>query len=231
VGLPWPPPASEHAMAIRDWYRRSAYLRHEPLLRDLPRRRELIERAVRPGERVLDVGCLGGALLEHVAGHAVVVGVDVIPEALLQAGQRGFRPVHADASQPLPFASGAFDLVHAGEVLEHLFDPLALLRELRRVCKPGGRLIGTVPNVANLGDRARMVLGRAPTVLGAHPDAPAGDHIRALTVARLDTLAQQAGWVGPGWMVAIATGGVLPLRWLKELRAQWADLIWFEYER
>jgi len=78
-------------MAIRDWYRRSAYLRHEPLLRDLPRRRELIERAVRPGERVLDVGCLGGALLEHVAGlggiTAAIAGLDLARRARAEGAE------------------------------------------------------------------------------------------------------------------------------------------------
>ncbi len=215
-------------MAIRDWYRRSAYLRHEPLLTGLPRRKVLLDRAVRPGECVLDVGCLGGALLEPMVERATVVGVDIIAEALERAAERGLRAVHADVSYPLPFADGAFDLVHAGEVLEHLFDPLALLRELRRVTRAGGRLLGTVPNVANLGDRARLLLGRAPSVLGPHPDAPAGDHVRALTVARLQALVRQAGWQGPVRTTAIATGGAAPWRWVKERRPQWADLIWFE---
>jgi len=218
-------------LAIRDWYRQSDYLRHEPLLQDLPRRRELLDRAVRPGERVLDLGCLGGALLEHVAPRALIVGVDVIPAAVQQAGQRGLRPVLADAAAPLPFRDGAFDLVHAGEIIEHLFHPLALLRELHRVTRVGGRLVGTVPNVVNLGDRARAVLGLPPQVLGPHPDAPAGDHIRAFTVDRMRVMAHEAGFSGSGDFEPIATGGAQPWRWLKQRRPQWADLLWFEFGR
>lgn len=218
-------------MSIRAWYRRADYLRHEPLLAGLPRRPELLREAVRPGERVLDVGCLGGALLEPAAQVARVVGVDLIQPALVQAKVRGLRPVLADAAMPLPFCDHAFDLVHAGEVLEHLFHPLVLLRELHRVTRPGGRLIGTVPNVANLADRLRLLVGRAPSVLGPHPDAPAGDHIRAFTVGRLRDLLQEAGWSTPARVQPIVTGGPLPLRLIEARRASWADLIWFEVQR
>ncbi len=216
-------------MPIRDWYRSADYLRHEPLLAGLPARPELLRQAVRSGERVLDVGCLGGALLEPAARRCTVVGLDVIPQALRQARERGLHPVLADASTGLPFRAQAFDLVHAGEVLEHVFDPLALLRELHRVTHLGGRLIGTVPNVANLGDRLRVLVGRAPAVLGPHPDAPAGDHIRAFTARRLRAMLVEAGFCAQAELRPIATGG--PLRVLKARRAAWADLIWFEVER
>jgi SAM-dependent methyltransferase len=218
-------------MSIRAWYRRADYLRHEPLLVGLPRRPALLRAAVAPGERVLDVGCLGGALLAPAAQGAWVVGVDLIQPALVQAKARGLHPVQADAALPLPFREASFDLVHAGEVLEHLFHPLALLRELHRVTRPGGRIIGTVPNVANLADRLRLLVGKAPTVLGPHPDAPAGDHIRAFTVARLQDLLGEAGWASPARVEPIVTGGPLPLRLIEARRAHWADLIWFEVQR
>jgi len=218
-------------MPIRDWYRSADYLRHEPLLVGLPQRPRLLRDAARPGDRVLDVGCLGGALLEAVAQDCWVVGMDIIPAALRQAAPRGLHPVLADASAGLPFRDHSFDLMHAGEVLEHLFDPLALLRELHRVTRPGGRLIGTVPNVANLADRLRLLLGRAPAVIGPHPDAPAGDHIRVFTTRRLGQLARDAGWRGPAKLKPIVTGGPLPLRLLEARRASWADLIWFEIGR
>ncbi len=218
-------------MPIRDWYRSADYLRHEPLLVGLPQRPRLLRQAARPGERVLDLGCLGGALLEPVAQDCRVVGVDILPDALRQAHRRGLHPVLADASAGLPFRDHSFDLVHAGEVLEHLFDPLALLRELHRVTRPGGRLIGTVPNVANLADRLRLLMGRAPSVIGPHPDAPAGDHIRAFTARRLQDMLEEAGYGGHATLRPIVTGGPLPLRLIEASRASWADLIWFECER
>ncbi len=218
-------------MRLRDWYRGSDYLRHEALLRDLPLRPALLQAAARDGDLVLDVGCLGGALAQPLCQHCRVVGIDLLPDALAAACERGLLAVAADASEPLPFADASFDLVHAGEIVEHVFDPLGLFRELVRVLRPGGLLVGTVPNVVGLGERVRVLAGRAPDALGLHPDAPAGDHIRAFTVDRVAQLAQLAGLSDRGRYRAIATGGPLPWRLLKQRRASWGDLIWFELRK
>lgn len=217
-------------MNLRQWYRGARYLDQEERLAALPRRRQWLEAAVAPGARVLDVGCLGGLLVRGVAGRSRVVGVDIIFDALVQARRWGLVPVQADAACPFPFRDASFDVVHAGEVLEHVFDPLALMREMTRVLRPGGQLVGTSPNVVSLGDRCRAVLGRPPASLGLYPDAPAGDHIRALTVNRIHHLGREAGLVDfrPR---AIATGGARPWRMLKECRTTWGDLVWFAFRR
>jgi len=62
--------------------------------------------------------------------------------------------------EPFPFPAGDFDVVFFCEILEHLLhDPLAVLREIKRVLKPGGTLILTTPNVSRLENRARMLAG------------------------------------------------------------------------
>lgn len=110
----------------------------------------------------LDVGCRDGALAEALGlDRATTVGVDIDPAALKRARDLGrLRPVVCDLWTGLPFASESFDLVVAGEVLEHLPFPHMLVAECRPVLRPGGVLIGSVPNSFRLKNRLRFLAGR-----------------------------------------------------------------------
>jgi len=104
------------------------------------------------GRRVLDAGCGSGPLSAALrANGAVVTGFDGSPEMIALARKRlgENADLHvADLSQPLPFADGAFDDVVMSLVLHYLRDWTAPLAELRRVLKPGGRLILSVNHPA-----------------------------------------------------------------------------------
>jgi ubiquinone/menaquinone biosynthesis C-methylase UbiE len=102
------------------------------------------------GHRVLDAGCGSGPLSAALrAKGAIVTGFDsssaMVELARQRLGENAALHV-ADLSQPLPFADGAFDDVVASLVLHYLRDWTAPLAELRRVLKPGGRLILSVPH-------------------------------------------------------------------------------------
>src|SRR6185437_9014695 len=104
-----------------------------------------------PGLRVLDLGCRTGALTQHYAGGNDVVGVDVDRGALEQARLRlGIETLWADVEDELPFPDASFDVVVAGELLEHLADPRAAVANVHRVLKPSGRFVGSVPNAFRL---------------------------------------------------------------------------------
>ncbi|MEU8887996.1 methyltransferase domain-containing protein [Streptomyces sp. NPDC048442] len=103
---------------------------------------------LRPGQRVLDIGCGPGTITADLAtlvgpeGH--VTGVDfaagVLDQARRTAADRGLENIEfarADV-HALGFPDGSFDVVHAHQVLQHVGDPDAALREMRRVCRPGG---------------------------------------------------------------------------------------------
>ena len=100
------------------------------------------------GHRILDAGCGSGPLSAALlAKGAIITGFAGSPAMIKLARQRlgESADLHvADLSQPLPFADGAFDDVVVSLVLHYLQDWTAPLAELRRVMKPGGRLILSV---------------------------------------------------------------------------------------
>jgi SAM-dependent methyltransferase len=128
----------------------------------VPERIPLFRAAIGRGKRVLDLGCRSGALTRHFLEGNDVVGLDVDAEALAKAETLGIQPVQANVEDPLPFEDASFDAVVAGELLEHLQFPDALIAEIARVLRPGGVLVGSVPNAYRLQGRLCFLLGRAP---------------------------------------------------------------------
>ena len=99
-------------------------------------------RHVPPGPgRLLDVACGGGVMAPHVAtaGYAHV-GVDLGLDGLRQAREHGVSVVQGDALR-LPFPDESFEVVVAGELLEHVSDPAAVVAEACRVLRRGGTLV------------------------------------------------------------------------------------------
>ncbi|MGW7435231.1 methyltransferase domain-containing protein [Streptomyces sp. NPDC054849] len=104
---------------------------------------------LRPGMSVLDVGCGPGTitadLAELVAPGGRVTAVDAAEDVLAQARahaqERGLGAVVSFGTadvHALDFPDDSFDVVHAHQVLQHVGDPVQALREMRRVCRPGG---------------------------------------------------------------------------------------------
>lgn len=94
--------------------------------------------------RILDVGCGAGNMAHHLAAYGQVVGVDPYPKPLEVARQRGLD-VRQGSATDLPFASQSFDLVALLDTVEHVADETAVFAECRRVLRPGGKLLVTVP--------------------------------------------------------------------------------------
>ena len=95
--------------------------------------------------RILDVGCGTGANLLMLSKYGDAEGVDVSEDALAFCRERGLENVKLGAAEQLPYDDDTFDLVTALDVVEHLDDDLAGLREMRRVLRPGGRVLLFVP--------------------------------------------------------------------------------------
>lgn len=156
---------------------------------------------LRPGAEVLDVGCGPGTITIDIAGRVGpgrVVGLDAAADAIAaartaadEAGVGNLELAVGDV-YALDHADASFDVVHAHQVLQHLADPVAALREMRRVCRPRGvvaardsvyRAMSWYPSSPGL-DRWLAVYCAVAEANGGEPDA--GSHLRAW--------AQEAGY-------------------------------------
>jgi SAM-dependent methyltransferase len=95
--------------------------------------------------RILDVGCGTGANLLMLSKYGDAEGVDVSEDALAFCRERGIDKVRLGAGEELPYDDATFDLVTAFDVVEHMDNDLAGLKEMRRVLRPGGRVLLFVP--------------------------------------------------------------------------------------
>lgn len=120
--------------------------------------------AVEPGSHVLDIGAADGSVARRLVERGCrVVGVEVDPEAA-RAAERFCERVIAGDVETLELGSvldgATFDLVLLLDVLEHLHDPLAVLKAAAGRLKPGGRMIVSVPNVTHAAVRLQLLCGR-----------------------------------------------------------------------
>jgi len=113
-------------------------------------RAELDRLPVRACARVLDAGCGSGRTLEELGRYGEVSGIELDPGAAEMARKRGCGDVRVGRLEELPWEEGHFDLITCLDVIEHTPDDRATLRELRRVCAPGGFLLATVPAYQSL---------------------------------------------------------------------------------
>jgi len=140
-------------------------------------------------ETVVDVGCGGGALWPYISNrfnHYIGVDIEKYP---------GF-PVNADfvacnlETYTIPLPAASADVVTAVETIEHLENPRAFFRELKRLLKPGGWLIVTTPNQLSLLSKLTLLFKNQ---FNAFQDTNYPAHITALLEVDLKRMAQEIG--------------------------------------
>ncbi|MAH39440.1 MAG: hypothetical protein CL873_02765 [Dehalococcoidales bacterium] len=125
------------------------------------------------GERLLDIGCGDGditLLLKESSGAREVFGIDIASEAVAVAQRKGITAYKLDIDEEkFPFEEEYFDLIYCGELIEHLFNPDHLLKEIHRVLRTGGVCVITTPNLAGWPNRFALLLGYQPYPMAVSP--------------------------------------------------------------
>jgi SAM-dependent methyltransferase len=128
--------------------------------------------------RILDAGCGSGRFMVELARRGTVTGVELSDTSVQLARRRAIGEVVAGSVTEMPFADDSVDLTVSLDVIEHLEDDVAALREFRRTVAPGGALLITVPAYQWL--------------WSGHDEV--NHHHRRYTRRSLQRVAEQAGW-------------------------------------
>jgi SAM-dependent methyltransferase len=131
-----------------------------------------------PRAKILDAGCGSGRNMVEMARYGEVTGIELSPASVAVARARNVGDVVEGSVEELPFDDDSFDFAVCLDVIEHLDDDLRTLRELRRVIRPGGRLLVTVPAYPSLWSSHDVV----------------NHHRRRYTRASLLAVTREAGW-------------------------------------
>jgi SAM-dependent methyltransferase len=153
--------------------------------------------------RVLDAGSGSGRTLDELARYGESRGMELNPLGV-RAGRRRGHEVKEGRVEAIPYDDASFDLVTCLDVIEHTDDDVASLRELRRVTRPGGHLVVTVPAHPALWSRhdevnghrrryTRRTLGAAARAAGWRVDRQTGFTVVYLAPAALVRLARRDG--------------------------------------
>jgi len=155
---------------------------------------------------ILDLGCAAGAVgaMFKSMGHKVY-GTDIAPgkhyitDTKINYLDCYDRVLQHDANKKMPFRSGMFDVVWAGEFIEHICNTTLFLRECWRVLKPGGKLILTAPNINSFANRVAVVTGRYPWYVSAsdcgisYGDVP--EHVRTYNKKILAAVVERENFI------------------------------------
>lgn len=139
-----------------------------------------------PAGRLLDVGCGGGRFLNRMKKRGwQVEGTDFDEQATKKVTSRYGIRTHVGDLTECSLPADSFDAITLSQAIEHLYDPLATLRECLRILKPGGLLVMTTPNAQSLGAAEFGASWRGW-------EAPR--HLHLFTVESLQQLTQRAGF-------------------------------------
>lgn len=166
--------------------------------------RKIVDQRSGVGQKILCLGCGAGNDIWFLCKDNEVVGMDYANSGLKVAIRHGIKVVTGDLNfnPVLPFKDSSFDVVICKDILEHLLDPLTVLKEVHRILRPGGYCVVSVPNHFYLPIRMKMLMGKG---LMYNTDHAAENnewdymHIRFFTYKGFKAFLAGAGFEGKRW--------------------------------
>ncbi len=143
------------------------------------------------GKTFLDIGCGDGFLASNFVKKFETYGIDISEIALKKAENLGIKTEVIDLNtEKLSSENEFFDIVSCFEVLEHLLDPVGVIKEINRVLKINGLFIVSVPNILNIINRMFFLLGNFTDVMDvAHKNNEIfSEHIKIFSQDKLEKL-------------------------------------------
>lgn len=147
-----------------------------------------------PNQKVLDIGCSDGSLGEAIKKiyNSEVVGVEISSLASLEASKKIDKVFQGDILKiDIPYSKGYFDVIILADVLEHLINPLEVLKKVKHYLNPNGYIIVSVPNIANWSVRLNILFGSFNYAQQGILDST---HLRFFTFKSIENLLISAGF-------------------------------------
>lgn len=139
--------------------------------------------------KILDLGCWDGSYaVRYKKKTNTVYGVESSITATKKSNEKGVITRQGDFMEKTFFPGIKFDIIVAGEIIEHVFDTDEFIRKIKKMLKPKGTLIITTPNVASLPRRILLLLGINPMLENRVVLGISVGHIRYFTFPEMHTL-------------------------------------------
>ena len=188
----------------------------QPYKSDLPRIKAIVN-LVGTQKRVLDIGCYDGTIGSAILSNSnKVSGIDFSKEAVALAMQKGIDAYQADIEEDtMPFEEHSFEVIVFAEIIEHVFDTDAFLEKIKKYLTKDGQIVLTTPNLATLGRRFMLLLGKNPLIEVSCHNGAAG-HIRYFVKESLFDLLNAHGFeveVFTSDVINFSNSGNVFLRW------------------
>ncbi len=142
---------------------------------------------------ILDIGPYDGTLLSSIKGNNKLFALEASDFGVAECRKKGIQTKRFffDGIKKIPYLALQFDLVIAGEIIEHIYDTDFFLAEIRRILKENGHLILSTPNVLSLSRRIMCALGINPFLEISPHEKDSVGHIRYFTFQSLQNLLEK----------------------------------------
>jgi methionine biosynthesis protein MetW len=142
-------------------------------------------------KNILDIGCYDGTFLSLVKNrNNNFYGLEASDWGVERSKQKGIKVTQYffDDKTQLPYENEFFDVIVAGEIIEHIYDTDFFLSEISRILKPDGKLLISTPNIASFGRRLLLLFGINPVIELSPNEQSSSGHIRYFTFKSLRSL-------------------------------------------